>query len=75
MIGVQLYGLREEIVQDQRLVFQSLHDMGISAIGPFISFQELDFSYLKPAYSAWKEYGFTIPCVRQAKSGTLGLQM
>ncbi len=61
MIGVQLYGLREEIARDQRLVLQTLHDMGISAIEPYISFQELDFACLKPAYSAWQEFGFAIP--------------
>lgn len=61
MIGVQLYGLSEEIARDQRLVLQTLHDMGISAVEPYISFQELDFACLKPAYSAWKEFGFSIP--------------
>ena len=61
MIGVQLYGLNEEIAKDQRLVLQTLHDMGIGAIEPFISFRELDFACLKPAYTAWKEFGFDIP--------------
>ena len=61
MIGVQLYGLGEEIARDQRLVLQTLHDMGISSIEPYISVREFDFSYLKPAYTAWKEFGFAIP--------------
>lgn len=61
MIGVQLYGLSEVIVKDQHLVLQTLHDMGISVIEPFISLQELNFACLVPTYSAWKEFGFSIP--------------
>lgn len=61
MIGVQLYGMKEEVRRNPRAVFQALKDMGISVIEPFIDQQDCDSTQPNPLFDLWREYGFSLP--------------
>ena len=61
MIGVQLYGMREDISRNPDAVFQALRDREIDAVEPFLDLQDCNFSGPNPVFAHWKEYGFSLP--------------